>query len=465
MTSTTSGRVEALRSAMAGPVLLPGDEGYDKARAIWNGDIDRRPTAVAQCRTPDDVAAALRFAQQEGLEVAVRGGAHAFSGNAVCDDGLMIDLSAMREVRVDPESRRAVVGGGATWVDVDGATQAHGLAVTGGTVSHTGVAGLTLGGGMGWLTKKLGLTCDNLVSADVVSADGRCVHASPDEHPNLFWAIRGGGGNFGVVTAFEFALHPVGPEVHLGLFFWSMDDSVAALTLCRDVIPALPDDASALIAAALHAPPLPAVPEQHHFTPGHALIVVGFGSADDHARAVAPIRERLEPLFEIVTPIPYTELQLMLDPAAPWGVRAYEKTLDVDNLSDDVIATVTELATRKTSPMSFMPIFYLDGAFCRVSEDDTAFGGRRTPHYAMHLAAVSPDADGLAADRNWVRSMWEALRPLAQSDGGYVNFMGEATDDRVRAAYGPQKYERLARIKAEYDPGNILHRNANIKPA
>lgn len=240
------------------------------------------------------------------------------SGNAVSEGGLMIDLSAMCEVRVDPERRRAVVGGGATWAEMDGATQAHGLAVTGGTISHTGVAGLTLGGGMGWMTKQHGLSCDNLVSADVVLADGRRVHASSDEHPDLFWAIRGGGGNFGVVTAFEFALHPVGPEVHLGLFFWGIDDSVAALALIRDVVHALPDDTSSLVAAALSAPPLPAVPEQHHFALGHALMVVGFGSGDDHARTVAPIREQLAPLFEIVTPIPYAELQLMLDASAPW---------------------------------------------------------------------------------------------------------------------------------------------------
>jgi len=461
MTST----IEALRSSMTGSVILPGDEEYDAARAIWNADIDRRPAAVARCRTSDDVAAALRFAQQEGLEVAVRGGAHSTSGNSVCEGGLMIDLSAMREIRVDPERRRALVGGGATWAEVDGATQAYGLAVTGGTISHTGVAGLALGGGMGWMTKQHGLSCDNLVSADVVLADGRRVHASADEHPDLFWAIRGGGGNFGVVTAFEFALHPVGPEVHLGLFFWGIDDSVAALALIRDVAPTLPDDTSLLVAAALSAPPLPAVPEQHHFALGHALIVVGFGSGDDRARAVAPIREQLAPLFEIVTPIPYAELQLMLDAAAPWGVHAYEKTVDVDELSDDVIATLTDFAARKTSPMSFVPIFRLDGAFCRVGEDETAFGGRRTPHYSMHLNATSPDPAALPADRNWVRSLWDALRPLAQSDGGYINFIGEADDERVRAAYGPRKYERLARIKAEYDPGNVLHRNANIKPS
>jgi FAD/FMN-containing dehydrogenase len=219
--------IETLRSASVGPVLLDGDEGYDQARSIWNGDIDRRPAVIASCRTPDDVAAALAYAQQVGLEVAVRGGGHAFSGSSVCDGGLMVDLSPLREVRVDPQRRRAVVGGGCRWADLDGATQAHGLAVPGGVISHTGVAGLTLGGGMGWLTRQFGLSCDNLAAAEVVLVDGRRVRATADEHPDLFWAIRGGGGNFGVVTEFEFALHEVGPEVHLGMFFWAQDDSVA----------------------------------------------------------------------------------------------------------------------------------------------------------------------------------------------------------------------------------------------
>jgi FAD/FMN-containing dehydrogenase len=377
----------------------------------------------------------------------------------------MIDLSRMRDVRVDPARRRAQVGGGASWADVDGATQAHGLAVTGGVISHTGVGGLTLGGGMGWLARKLGLSCDNLVSAAVVLPDGRCVRASAEEEPDLFWAIRGGGGNFGVVTEFEFVLHEVGPEVHLGLFFWSLDDSVAALTLCRDVIPTLPEETGALIAGALNAPPLPAVPEQHHFALGHALIVVGFGSAEEHARAVAPVREQLPPLFEIVTPLPYTALQQMLDDSAPWGVRGYEKALDLDDLSDDAIAVLTELTPRKASPQSFMPIFHLAGAYARVGDDDTAFGGSRTPHYVVNIAAQSPDPDGLLADRTWVRSVWDALRPLARNEGGYVNFMAEADEDRIRTSYGPDKYERLAGLKARYDPGNVLHRNANIKPA
>ena len=465
MTRTTSGGIDALRSAITGSVLLRDDEGYDEARAIWNGDIDRRPAVITQCVTQDDVVAALEYAQREGLEIAVRGGGHAFGGSSVCDDGLMIDLSRMREVLVEPERRRVRVGGGASWADVDAATQAHGLAVPGGVISHTGVGGLTLGGGMGWLVRKLGLSCDNLVSAAVVLPDGRCLRASADEHPDLFWAIRGGGGNFGVVTEFEFAVHEVGPEVHLGLFFWSMGDSVAALTVCRDVIPTLSEEMGALIAAALHAPPLPAVPEQHHFTLGHALIVVGFGSADEHAGVLASVRDRLSPLFEIVTPIPYAALQQMLDESAPWGMRGYEKALDLDDLSDDAIAVLTELAPRKASPLSFAPIFHLAGAFSRKSDDDTAFGGSRAPHYVVNIAAESPDAEGLAADRLWVRTVWDALRPLARNEGGYVNFMAEADEDRIRTSYGPDKYERLARIKAEYDPGNVLHRNANIKPA
>jgi FAD/FMN-containing dehydrogenase len=465
MTRTASSGIEALRSTMIGSVLLPDEAGYDEARAVWNGDIDRRPAVITQCRTQDDVVAALEYAQREGLEIAVRGGGHAYSGSSVCDDGLMIDLSRMREVRVDPDRRRARVGGGASWADVDGATQAHGLAVTGGLISHTGVGGLTLGGGMGWLVHKLGLSCDNLVSAAVVLPDGRCVRASAEEYPDLFWALRGGGGNFGVVTEFEFALHDVGPEVHLGLFFWSLSDSVAALTLCRDLIPTLPEEMGALIAAALNAPPLPAVPEQHHFTLGHALMIVGFGSAEEHARVLAPVREQLPPLFEIVTPIPYAGLQQMLDESAPWGVRGYEKALDLEDLSDDAIAVLTELAPRKTSPLSFMPIFHLGGAYARVGGDDTAFGGSRAPHYVVNIAAESPDAESLAADRIWVRSVWDALRPLARNEGSYVNFMAEPDEDRIRTSYGPDKYERLARIKAEYDPGNVLHRNANIKPA
>ncbi|MGH3603876.1 MAG: FAD-binding oxidoreductase [Pseudonocardiaceae bacterium] len=451
---------------MSGPVFIPADADYESARLIWNGDIDRHPAVIARCQTQQDVVTAVGFAQREGMEIAVRGGGHGISGSAVCEGGLMIDLSGMQNVVVDPERRRAVVGGGASLAELDAATQAHGLAVTGGVVSYTGVAGLTLGGGMGWLTRKLGLSIDNLEAVEVVLADGRCVRAYADSHPDLFWAMRGGGGNFGIVTSFEFRLHPVGPEIHLALLFWGLDQGHDALRTARDGIPALSEDIYPLLCVALNAPPAPFVPEQHHFAPGYALLLVGFGSADEHAQAVAPIRAACPPLFEFITPIPYTALQQLFDDNPfPWGIRAYEKALYLDELSDEAINVLVERATDRTSPMSFMPIFRLDGAFTRVGEQDTAFGGTRTPQYAVNIIAISPDAAALAADRKWVRSVWDALRPLAASASGYVNFDAEHDDDRVRATYGSTKYDRLAQIKAQYDPGNVFHRNANISPA
>lgn len=465
MTLTSDDDLRALQDALDGPVLVRDDPGYDDARSIWNGDIDRFPAAIARCHNADDVALALGYAQRNGMEVAVRGGGHGFSGSAVCEGGMMIDLSLLNHVVVDPERRRAQVGGGATLADLDAATQAHGLAVTGGVISHTGVGGLTLGGGMGWLTQKLGLSIDNLESAQVVLVDGRCVQASAEEHPDLFWAIRGGGGNFGVVTEFEFRLHPVGPLVQLGLLFWGLDQGREGLRAAREAISALTDDSGSLIAVALNAPPAPFVPEQYHFAPGHALVIVGFGSEEDHARALAPAREACPPLFEFVTPIPYTALQQMLDESAPWGIRGYEKALYLDELTDDAIDVLAARAGDKASPMSFAPIFRLDGAYTEVDDDATAYGGRRAPVYVVNIAAISPDADTLATDRTWVRSVWDALRPLAGDAGGYVNFMAEADEDRVRASYGPTRYDRLSQIKAVYDPGNVLHRNANIKPS
>ncbi|MBF6473402.1 FAD-binding oxidoreductase [Nocardia abscessus] len=464
MTQTVNSDLEVLRSTMDGPVYGPADTGYDRARAIWNADIDRHPAVIAQCLSPRDVAAALAFARDRGLEISVRGGAHSYSGTAVGEGGLMINLSALKGVAVNPETERARVGGGATMADLDAATQAHGLAVTGGVISDTGVGGLTLGGGMGWLTRMAGLAIDNLVSAQVVLADGQVVRASETEYAELFWALRGGGGNFGVVTEFEYRLHHVGPEVNLGLFFWDMPDGTDALRLIREFIPTLPRRSGALIALAMSAPPAPFVPERYHGRAGHALIVVGFCTAQEHAAAVAPIRDALPPLFEFISPIPYTGLQRMLDEAAPWGIRGYEKALDLDDFSNDVIAVLTEKAAEKTAPLSFMPIFPLNGAFSTVGEDDTAFGGARTPHYGCNINAIAPDAETLALDRDWVRRTWEALRPMASNHGGYVNFMADADHSRVRESYGSAKYAKLARIKSRYDPGNVFHRNANIAP-
>ncbi|MFI6432361.1 FAD-binding oxidoreductase [Rhodococcus oryzae] len=454
-----------LRSAIDGPVFGPDDTGYDKARSIWNGDIDHRPLCVARCVSAGDVGSALGFARDRELEVSVRGGGHAYSGTSVSEGGLMIDLSELNGTSVEPETGMARIGGGATMADLDAATQAHGLAVTGGVISHTGVGGLTLGGGMGWLTRLAGLSIDNLESAEVVLADGSVVRASDDEHPDLFWALRGGGGNFGVVTEFEYRLHPVGPEVNLGLFFWSLDDGAAALRLCQEFIPTLPARAGCLIAAGMCAPPEPFVPEQFRGMSGHALIVAGYSSAAEHASTVAPIRDTLAPLFEFVTPIPYTGLQQMFDGTAPWGILGYEKALDLDALTDEVIAVIVEQVPRKSSPLSFMPIFRLDGAFTAVGEDDSAFGGARTPHYVCNISGMTDTPEVLAADRAWTRSIWEALRPLSSNQGSYVNFMAEPDEDRVRAAYGPCKYDRLAAVKSRYDPDNTFHLNANIKPA
>jgi FAD/FMN-containing dehydrogenase len=466
MTQTASGDMGSLRSAVAGSVFLPGDPGYDEARTVWNGDFDRHPAVIACCTSATDVAAAVAFGRDSGLEIAVRGGAHSFSGASVGDDGLMIHLGAMNAVSVDPGARRASVGGGATWAEVDAATQAHGLAVTGGVISHTGVGGLTLGGGMGWLANRHGLSIDNLDSAEVVLADGRVVRATATDHPDLFWALRGGGGNFGVVTEFEYRLHPVGPEVQFALMFWEIDRGVEALRACRDAIPGLPGDYGILIGGAMTAPPAPFVPPEHHGRIGHALLLTGFGPPEEHARAIAPVREACAPLFEFVSPLPYSQLQQMLDEEVPWGVRSYDKALFMAELTDNAITVMTERAEGKSSSGSFMPVFALHGAMAEVDAEATAFGGVRAPHYVVDATAVAMDADTYAADRTWVRSVWDALRPLAADSGSYVNFISELDDhERVRASYGPEKYERLARIKAEYDPGNIFHRNANIKPA
>jgi hypothetical protein len=455
--------LEALRTVLAGKVITPDDADYDTARIQWNNDVDRRPIALARCVSPADIAAALTFAREQVLEISVRGGGHAFSGAGVCDGGLVIDLSAMRRVTICAADGLAQVGGGATVAELDAATQTHGLAVPAGVISHTGIGGLTLGGGIGWLTHKAGLSIDNLVSVDVVLADGRYMHASADEHADLFWAVRGGGGNFGVVTTFEFRLHQVGPQVHLGLFFWGLDDGEQVLRLARDVVPGLPADAGAQIVIGLNAPPAPFVPPQYHFIPGYLLMVVGFSSAEEHARLVAPIREAL-PLFELVTPIPYAALQRTLDETAPWGLLGYQEVIYLDELTDDVIATIVERMPHKSSPMSFCMVFRLDGAYSAVGDDDTAFGGGRAPRYVINITGIGHTPELLTADRAWVRSVWSALRPFATDSGGYVNSMTDDDEDRVRASYGPAKYERLARIKSCYDPENVFHLNANIQP-
>jgi FAD/FMN-containing dehydrogenase len=461
--SGKSGAAAAFEKGFDGTVLVGGDAGYDEARSLWNGDIDRKPAVIAQCTTAEQVAAAIAFGRAESLEIAVRGGGHNFAGHGVCEGGLMIDLSRMNAVTVDPAAKRVRCGGGTTWADLDGATQEHGLAVPGGVISHTGVGGLSLGGGIGWLSRKAGLSCDNLVSARVVLADGRIVTASAAENPDLYWALQGGGGNFGVVTEFEFALTEVGPLVNLALFFLQIDRGAEGLKAIRDALEFLPDDYGRQIVG-LNAPPAPFVPEELHFAPGFMLAIAGWGTLEEHAAAVAPVRDAVKATFELVTPIPYAELQKMLDASAPWGILGYEKAIYIDELSDEVVEVVAAQLARKASPMSIMPVFALGGAYADVPEEATAFGGSRKAKWLFNIAGIAPEAGLLATERTWVREFWDALLPFANSSAGYVNFQADVDEDRVRASYGPEKYDRLSRIKTEYDPDNIFHLNANIRP-
>jgi FAD/FMN-containing dehydrogenase len=449
---------------MEGPVLGPEDAGYDDARRLWNAAVDKHPAVIARCRSAADVSRAVLFAREQGLEIAVRGGAHNPGGSCSVDDGLMIDLSLMDDVTVDPTTKRARIGGGALLGQLDAAAQEFGLATPAGMVSHTGVGGLTLGGGMGWLTRKHGLSIDNLVSVEIVTADGQVRRASDDENPELFWAIRGGGGNFGVVTEFEFRLHEAGPMINFGLVFWDLDHGAEVLRMARAVVANLPDDVNIVIGA-ISAPPAPFVPAELHFKPGYALIVIGFGSAEQHAGVLDEIRSAVPPLFEFASPMPYVALQQMLDEANGWGFHAYDKGLYLDDFTDEAIAVITENVPLKQSPGSVMLSYRLDGAYSKVPEDATAFSGSRAPGYAVFIVAVCPTPELLEQDRAWVRSFWDAMVPVSRGIGSYVNAISdEGVDDRVRASYGA-KYDRLAAVKATYDPDNVFHLNANIRPA
>ncbi|WP_434613811.1 FAD-binding oxidoreductase [Arthrobacter sp. A5] len=445
--------ISALRASFGGEVMVSGDAGYDGARSVWNGDIDRRPAVVVRPATPAQVAEAITFARAEGLELSVRGGGHSYAGHGVGDGGLMIHLGTMDTVSVDPQARRARCGAGTTWEQLDGATQQHGLAVTGGFISHTGVAGLTLGGGIGWLTSRAGLTCDNLISAEVVTADGRIVTASAQSNTDLYWALRGGGGNFGIVTTFEFALHEVPPLANVAMFFWDPEHGRDGLRFSRDLGATLPDDMGYLIAG-FSAPPAPFVPPEYQGQPGFALVVANWGTAEEHEKALEPFRQ--------MTPAPQWH---MFDESAPWGAYSYEKALYLDDLSDEAIDVLVEHLPRKASPLSFVPVFPLTGAFSRVADGDTAFGGSRNGKWVFNISASCPIPDMLPQEREWVRTFWSAMRSEAPGSGTYVNFLSDADDERVRASYGAEKYNRLAQLKAVWDPDNVFHRNANIRPA
>jgi FAD/FMN-containing dehydrogenase len=445
-----------------GRLISAGDADYHDARALWNGAVDRRPRLIARCIGSADVAAAVRFARDHDLEIAIRGGGHNVAGTAVCDDGLVIDLSAMRGVQVDPAGRRAWVQGGALWGDVDRETQSHGLATTGGIVSHTGVAGLTLGGGIGWLMRKHGLAVDNLVAADVVTADGELRRASDDEHPDLFWALRGGGGNFGAVTSFEFRLHSVGPTVLAGPIFWDASDAVEVLRFYRDFVRDAPDELGTVVRFGT-APPLPAIPEHLHWRP---VVMVGAcyaGPIEDGEQQLRPLRAFGSPLLDLIGHAPYVGFQSALDSTVVHGWRYYWKATHLPELRDDLIDVLVEHAFASSSPRSYAAMFHLKGAVSRVAAGATAFGNRQASH-AITLDAVWRTGEDFG-DREtaWAKGFFAALGRFRE--GVYVNFLGgDEEPNRVREAYGPSVFERLVHVKTKYDPDNVFHHNQNIRP-
>jgi FAD/FMN-containing dehydrogenase len=438
---------------------------YDTARAVWNGTIDRRPRVIARCSGAADVAAAVRFARDHDLEIAVRGGGHNVAGTAVCDDGIVVDLSAMRAVWVDPPGRTAQVQGGALWGDVDHETQAYGLATTGGIVSHTGVGGVTLGGGIGWLMRKHGLTVDNLLAAEVVTAEGGIVRASTHEHPDLFWALRGGGGNFGVVTSFQFALHPVGPAVTAGPVFWAADDTADVLRFYRDFVSEVPEELGTVVRLGT-IPPLPVIPEDLHWRPAIAVACCYAGAVEDGERAVQGLRTYGSPLVDLISPKRYVDHQRGIDDTVPHGWHYYWKSTDLAGFSDDVISVIAGHAYTARSPRSYAAMFHFGGAVARVPLDATAYAGRDVPHNIVIEGVWLPDEPGelRAAETAWARRFLEAVEPH-RAASVYVNFLdADEGTARVREAYGNETYQRLTDVKAKYDPDNAFHINQNIRP-
>ncbi len=452
--------VAALASAVSGEVIGPDDPGYDEHRRVWNGSIDRRPALIVRCTDVSDVRAAVGFAAEHGLLTAVRGGGHSFPGHSTCDGGIVIDLRRMNQVEVDPGAGSVDVGAGALLGELDRATQEHGLAVPAGIVTHTGVAGLTLGGGLGWQQRKHGLTIDNLLSADVVTAGGDVVTASEDENPDLFWGLRGGGGNFGVVTTFRFRANRVGPRVLAGPIFWRMADAGEVLRFYRDWVAGCSDDLTTIVVQRL-LPDLPTVPRHLVGEPVIAMVACHVGPPDDAEAEVLPMRRFGTPLLDLCAPKPFVDHQGMFDASFRRGRWYYVRSCDVADLSDDVIDVVVEHGSRISSPISSVAIWQMGGAVSRVGEDDTAFHGR-SAGFTFNINGNSETAEGFEDERQWARAYWSALGPHHTSV--YVNFLLDEGSDRIREAYGSWKYERLAALKRRYDPGNLFRLNQNIPP-
>jgi FAD/FMN-containing dehydrogenase len=460
MTTQTSKAKEELKGAIKGNVLVPDDPDYEEARQVWNAMIDRRPALIVQCAHADDVPPVIRFARQYGLELSIRGAGHNIGGNALCDNGVTIDFSRMKNVRVDAGKRRAYVEPGATLANLNEATQAHGLATPLGINSTTGIAGLTLGGGFGWLTRKYGMTIDNLISVDVVTADGKKIRASENENPDPFWAIRGGGGNFGVVTQFEFHLFPVGPEIVAGLIVFPFDQAKQVLTKYREFVASAPEELNVWVVLR-KAPPLPFLSESVHGKEIVALPIFYCGAVAEAEKLVAPLRTFGQAHGEHIGPQPYVQWQKAFDPLLTPGARNYWKSHNFTELADGALDSAIEFAGKLPSPQCEIFIGLIAGAPNRVAPNAMAYG-HRDAKFVLNVHGRWDEAKDDQKCIAWARDFFRASAPYA-SAGAYVNFMTAEEGDRVAAAYGPS-YERLVELKRRYDPENIFHLNQNIKP-
>jgi len=460
MTNIPKETTGKLRSKVKGRIVLPGDPNYDEVRKIWNAMIDRRPAVIVQCAAADDVPHAISFARENGLDISIRGAGHNIAGNALCDNGVMIDFSTMRDVRVDPGKRCAYVEPGATLADFDAAVQAHGLATPVGINSTTGISGLTLGGGFGWLTRKYGLTIDNLVSADVITADGKKIRATENENADMFWAIRGGGGNFGVVTRYEFKLHPVGPEILAGLLVFPFAQAKQVLAQYREFVESAPEELSVWVVLR-KAPPLPFLPEVVHGKEVVVLAIFYAGDIKQGKKLIKPLRSFGDPHGEHIGAQPYTQWQKAFDPLLTPGARNYWKSHNFTDLSDGALNSMIEFAGNLPTSQCEIFIGLIAGAANHVPADAMAYAHRD----AKFVLNVHGRWDEAAEDERciaWARAFFEASAPYS-SAGTYVNFMTADESDRVTAAYGAN-YARLVQIKKKYDPENVFHLNQNIKP-
>ena len=455
--------VADLQSRLQGELIRPGDENYDEARKVWNGMIDKKPALIARCARVADVVASVNFARENGILLAVRGGGHNVAGTAVADGGLVVDLSPMKGVRVDPERRTVRAEGGVTIGDLDEETQKFGLATPMGVVSETGIAGLTLGGGLGWLRRKYGLSSDNLVSVDVVTADGQYLTASETEHPDLFWGIRGGGGNFGVVTSFEYRLYPVGPEVMFCFVLYPGDRAKEVLRFCEEYVAQAPDEVSPLGVLG-RVPHDELFPEEWHGKPYAAILAMYSGSVEEGEQILKPLRDLGDPIADLSEPMPYTEAQKLLDEDYPEGGRYYWKSVNVNSLGDEEIEHLMAHAETAPSDHSTIDVWYQGGAMSRVGAEETAFGDR-SARYLLGVEGNWEEPHEDEANVAWVRGCVADMQRF--SDGGmYLNFPGflEEGQEMMRDAYG-ENYERLVALKDEHDPTNFFRMNQNIRPA